>query len=556
MDELLDIGQFCGLLENMTKEELLATLLTTIQRVDPELYPTLMDAFKQNLEAIDAIKSQAKQEAYSQQIIDSHKRLTDKLDELNQNWETLPRIAKVEINEEYDDWYAADEPEYFLVDDQNVAGLVYSIESLLEEIDAPDLWQERLELLELLLNMDLDIEEYEPPVESTKEVIEVLADLSDEVKDINQIWIGIAQSALLDRKKDLDDILKQLSKAAVRYSLCLDILSEELAEEFGPQMQRKIACKWLDLLYEQKALKNENRTVRDALDWIADSDLEKEYVLKIVDMIPSLADEFFQIYRQTASLEQQSNYLQAALANISGHHDIRAQLHDQVSLIEKKLDHTEEAIDHMIAATNEEPLFKRYYVLTVLDPDRDYLPKLDTINNNSFLKTNYSVLEGNIEPMLGVLKCSSSGHSSAKRTEMALLLCLLGYPMKHKSLHELADRFLNEGVYSHYWKTTPLDAQGIDYAQLFNRAFERAQLNETQIQMALDLLNDRILEFCEEITGSQARKEYFRCAQFVGALYYVRSLYGEKGLSADFKARYGKLVNRYPRFRAEVNDWL
>lgn len=83
MDELLDIGQFCGLLENMTKEELLATLLTTIQRVDPELYPTLMDAFKQNLEAIDAIKSQAKQEAYSQQIIDSHKRLTDKLDELN-----------------------------------------------------------------------------------------------------------------------------------------------------------------------------------------------------------------------------------------------------------------------------------------------------------------------------------------------------------------------------------------------------------------------------------------------------------------------------------------
>ncbi len=556
MDELLDIGQFSGLIEDMTKEELLASLLTTIQKIDPELYPTLTGAFKLDLEAIKAAKNQVKQEVYDQQFDDYHQRLADMIQKLNQNWDQLPRTVQVEINEDYDDWYAADEPEYFLVDGQNVVGLVHSIENLLEENNAPDLWKERLELLELLLSMGLNIEEYDPPVESAKEAIEALSDLSDDVKEIDRIWIAIAQSALLDQKADLDETLAQLSEVAAEYDLWLDILSEELAKQFDPLTRRKIASKWLDLLYEQKVLKNENRTVRDALDWIANSDLEKEYVLKIVDMIPSLADEFFQIYSQSASLESQSAYLQAALAKIHDNPAIRAQLHDQVSLVEQKLDHKEEAIDHMIAAVNEEPLFKRYYALTLLDPDRDYLPELDTINNNSYLKTNYAVLEGNIQPMLSMLKRNSSGRSSAKRTEMALLLCLLGYPMKHKALHELADRFLNEGTYSHYWKTTPLDSQGIDYAALFSRAFERAHLNEAQIQMALDLLNDRILEFCEEITGSQARKEYFRCAQFVGALYYVRSLYGEKGLSADFKARYGKLIDRYPRFRAEVNDWL
>ncbi|MEY8310051.1 hypothetical protein AAK899_11110 [Erysipelotrichaceae bacterium 51-3] len=232
----------------------------------------------------------------------------------------------------------------------------------------------------------------------------------------------------------------------------------------------------------------------------------------------------------------------------------RALWHDELSMVEQRRGNKEKAIDQLKKAINDRPTFKRYYALACLDPDRDYLPDLKSINEDKYLCTTYSVLEGNIEPVLSELT-REAGHVSSRRTEMTVLLCLLGHSMTHKSLFALAERFLMEGNYASF-ESTALDEQKVDYSMIFSRAFERAQLSEEEIQKALDLLNDRILEFCEEITASQARKEYFRCAQFVGALYHVRSLYGEKGLSDDFHARYDKLIKRYPRFRAEINDWL
>lgn len=554
MSELLEIEKFSELLDKITTRELLEMLIETIQKTDPEHSDRLIEAIQNEMESMLAKQHQSEKELENAQKEQYRWKVATLLSILKRDYMGHPLTMNAEFNEEYDDWLAPDEPEYYIEDPNDVLGLLEAIECLLLEEAWPDQWRLRLQLLEAIFNLEIDIKNYNTEPCSGRQAIDDLEMLTERGLSISKVWKSIAASALLNTQEDLDKRLATLSEKAIEYDLNLDIFTDaDVNQSLDSQTKKTIATKWLDLL-ASKQPGNLSSVFEDGLKWIPDLELQKGYVLKMARSIPTFRKNFFETYHQSASLESQSQFIEDLLARMEDNPHQRAFWHDVLSLVEQKRGHKEKAIDELVEAINNYPTFRRYYALVSLDPDRTYVPELKSINEDQYLKSTYSVLEGNVESVLNILT-PEAGPSSARRTEMTLLLCLLGHSMTHKSLCALADRFLMDGNYSSF-ETTALDSQKVDYSMIFGRAFDRAQLSDDDIQKALDLLNDRILEFCEEITASQARQEYFRCAQFVGALYHVRSLYGEKGLSDDFRARYGKLIKRYRRFRAEVNDWL
>lgn len=555
MSELLDVEEFSELLNKITTRELLEKLTETVQRADPEHSHHLIEAIKNELYSMQDDQYQAEMELENAKKEEYRQKVLETIREVKEEHGDRVLHVVAEANEDYDDWYSSDEPEYYIEDPEGVIKLLKRLENILLEASWPDQWRLRLELLEEVLNLDLEIDDYYAgSFETIKDVIEEIEMLTDDGMSVSSVWNSIVASCLLNQQEDLDTRLADLFEKAVCYDLSLDIFtSPAVNEKLDAKIKLTIATKWFDLLASGE-FGNLRDAVENGLKWIPDLELQKEYVLKLVRSIPYFRKNFFETYRQSASLESQSQFLEELLARMENEPYRRALWHDELSMVEQKRGNKEKAIDQLKKAINDRPTFKRYYALVCLDPDQDFLPDLKSINKDKYLSTTYSVLEGNIEPILNELT-REAGQVSSRRTEMTVLLCLLGHSMTHKSLFALAERFLMEGNYASF-ESTALDEQKVDYSMIFSRAFERAQLSEEEIQKALDLLNDRILEFCEEITASQARKEYFRCAQFVGALYHARSLYGEKGLSDDFHARYDKLIKRYPRFRAEINDWL
>lgn len=461
----------------------------------------------------------------------------------------------VSVNEEYDDWYDSEESEF---DVEPAPGLMNGLETLLMDAESAGRnkwWTLAMEIIQAV---------YETPIEVTGDYLDGIYSLEylEEYvwhDNLPRHTVEILLTQLLkDEQMEMHEKVDRMNALMEIARINPSILNELLQIDPTIPMTEKFLETWLETIMPSDVIAEiEKVNVFCETISLYEKTKDGESLLWIYGQYaPEVYEKYYKNHFIHRTPKQKIEYLKTALKNSSFSNEQKSILLDELATVYIEIEKLDLALDVSLESFSNDPTYNRYNKVVKICPDKQYLSLFASdwnikIGMDAWL---IEALEGKSE---AIIKRLQDKKNSDPRKELTVLMGILCKgKIENLSLQQLIGRFLSEKAY--YLLNSHEDLMSICQNQsfLFQRAFERAKWDQNDIRQLLDLALGCIDEYTEYILSIQARKEYFRCAQLIGAAQYAIEISGELKTFGFLRQRYENELRRYRRFKDEFYTWV
>lgn len=485
--------------------------------------------------------------------------------DFTQKWNQIPEddfYLESEPNEKWDDWYNFDEPEYFYSDPSHIVSLINEGLKLVRTASDLNMTEQALILLQWMLETEIMVfgdscdsrsgweilssEDFlcENPAGLAKTLmqdffndqglsvvqrVQILADFQYDLRehyDISTIEIQdlLETSALPDEERE--NLIKQWTYAAFS-----DYMNEDFTRDFYGKRNLRIL-------------------LEAALNFIHDIPVQHALLQKFGTFFPQLLLPYYLSRSSDYTTRQKQETLNMLIRLTEKDQQVQAKLFDLLAGTYQ--DNTGRYDPAGTAALEKSlqtaPTLQRYAALVTARINDDLHSVIQGLNlQESYdnLERTMLFFEGDIGPVEQSIK-KDNQHSYGCSHEAVLLLgLLLESGSSTPSMQQLTASFLS---HSDLWPHTP----PTDYSFLFKRLAGRLKLSQAQKNEILDQTGKWIRSYCESVTASQSRDQYFHCAQLVRAWESAgEHIHTSNEIRTSFDL-VSDLTRRYPRFRKEM----
>lgn len=467
---------------------------------------------------------------------------------------------EVIIEEDYDDWYDDEDDEELYLD--FAPGLLSSIENLLMDAETAarqHWWDLALQIIQAI---------YEAPIEVSGEDWDNWNCLSGLECLVEYEWhenhlYNTVEVLLLQLLKEQQ---METSKKVERMKTLVEIseskpfiLNDLLKMDPSIQISTEFIEAWLkEVMPSDEFIEDEKVNVfSEAISLYEKRKNGEELVWMYASYAPGIYERYYNEHVIERSAKQKTQYIDAVLNKDELDESYKVNLLDKLVSVYEETNQFELAQKAGIEAFSYCPTYRRYKKLVQIDPDQNYLSLFPSkwkkkFGNDAWL---IEALEGQTK---GLIKNLNDKNKIDIRKELTVLLGMLCQgETDNRSLKELIQRFLSEDpYYSIFIYHEKMDNAIPVHALLFARAFKQAKWNKKDIQQLLNLALQCIDGYTRYILSSQIRKEYFRCAQLIGATKYALQILGESNAFDILYQRYSYELRRYPKFKEEFYIWV
>lgn len=529
-----------------------AQLKTVVQFLyDHSEYEVKASAVRIVEKMVRANREDNMQEAEAEQL---NKEITRRLEE----WQSIEEgewSIEVIANEDYDDWYNSDEPEFYV---KPTTGLANGLETLLMDAETAGRnhwWSLAIEIMKAVYETPITITGDDWSKIDGLEYLEEYRwydDLPKNTAEILLIQLLKEEQMEMDEKIDWMKILMEIT------TIKPSILETLLKTDPTTPMSAEFLEAWLKAIMPSDTVE-EREKVNVFCETISLYEKKKdgEFLLWTYGKYaPEVYERYYKNHFIHRTAKQKKEYLKTVLKKSGISNEQKSILLDELTTIYIEIEQLDLALDAALESFSNDPTYNRYNKLVKICPDNKYLTLFDSdwkikMKMDAWL---IEALEGKSKAMINRLKDKKNVDPRNELTVLMGILCK--GKIENRSLQQLVGRFLSEKP--HYLLNSHEELMSICQNQsfLFQRAFERAKWDQNDIRQLLDLALGCIDEYTEYILSIQARKEYFRCAQLIGAAQYAIEISGELSTFGFLSQRYENELRRYRRFKDEFYTWV
>lgn len=492
---------------------------------------------------------------------DQLKQLKKEIERRLSNWqnkredELWIKVFANEDDDDYDDWDDPDESEFYI---EPAPGLVAGLESLL--LDAETAGRNHWWLLSKIIMQAV----YETPITVTgddwddMDALEYLEEYEwhDDLPK-NTVEILLIQ-LLKDEQMEMDKKVDWMSDLIKIAQIEPSILESLRKTDPASPMPTEFLEAWLESIMSSDAfeVKEKYSAFLEAIALYENLKDGETLLWSYGKYAPEVYKKYYKDYFVEREPKQKIAYLKRALEKAELNNTQKAALLDELFIVYVEVDQIDLAQKAELEAFSYIPTYNRYKDMVEICPNQNYLTLFPSDWKTKMKMDAWLIeaLEGKSKELINRLK---NNKNEDVRKELTVLLGILCKgEMENKSLQELIIRFLYGQSYGYFYVSDEAIKTIHEHVFLFHRAFERSKWVEKDIRQLLNLALDCIDEYTSRILFSQARKEYFRCAQLIGVAKYAIEISGELNTFGAMSQRYEYEIHRFPRFKNEFNTWV